>query len=535
MKMEDMSLTTQHAVWLCRQLGINYLWVDALCILQKPKQGCSEEEEKMEAEDKAREIEKMGIYYSHACLTIAACEENHCDGGLFFLRKPENIKKVPMPYIDCHGRQNGAFFAREELPPFEKTVVHPKATKHDWWYRGWTVQERIMSRRTVYLAKDRIFFECGGHTIAEDEEVINRFEEPYEAYLPLFTQFETSRMSRKSASLQCFPNSPADWYHAMEAFAKCALSVEEDRKSAVQGLANELGKRLRRLKVYEKTLFGSIKPELRYEYLWGIWIFDGHRGLNWQTMTRPRLRNKVNAPSWSWISRTNSEPSIIVWPTSPNIGLAADEQTLHELDIRVMRLESDSVLNLVGFAREIFKCSTPSTGDISDFVKLSYPRHQGVLPKTFLLREKNLQGDGCSCYAKESSGSSCSSQDDSLPVGWAVLDDDGNPNCGRYACLLTCVVPMEVPQEYGLLRQYDRLWNRLGRQVSNVPNLFGNPGAYFTTRDCVTITTAYVLLLEPGLKPGHFRRVGMGQIFRWKWVTDHVEAPHYKRQQLFLE
>jgi hypothetical protein len=52
--------TIHDALTVTRSLGIPYLWVDALCILQDDE------------DDKAREIQKMGDVYSNAMITISA-------------------------------------------------------------------------------------------------------------------------------------------------------------------------------------------------------------------------------------------------------------------------------------------------------------------------------------------------------------------------------------------------------------------------------------------------------------------------------
>ena len=92
----------------------------------------------------------MGMYYSNALLTLAACEKNNCDGGLFFTR-PKCETVVTIPYIDYAKYINGSLFARRERATFEDAVVHSphENSLYDWWNRGWTVQERLMSRRMV--------------------------------------------------------------------------------------------------------------------------------------------------------------------------------------------------------------------------------------------------------------------------------------------------------------------------------------------------------------------------------------------------
>lgn len=69
--LQDMPQTLRDAVHVTRKLGIQYLWVDALCILQDCK------------EDWQRESAKMGDVYGHAFITIFAFGARDCEGGLF--------------------------------------------------------------------------------------------------------------------------------------------------------------------------------------------------------------------------------------------------------------------------------------------------------------------------------------------------------------------------------------------------------------------------------------------------------------------
>jgi hypothetical protein len=70
--------TIRDAIFLTRQLGIRYLWVDALCILQG-----SDETARA---DWRRESSKMKEIYGNAFLTIVAAEHEDKDGGIFSVK-----------------------------------------------------------------------------------------------------------------------------------------------------------------------------------------------------------------------------------------------------------------------------------------------------------------------------------------------------------------------------------------------------------------------------------------------------------------
>jgi len=67
----DLPRTFQEAVVVTRELGIRYLWIDCLCIIQGDK------------EDWDLESGRMADVYSNSYMNIAATKAKDCHGGLF--------------------------------------------------------------------------------------------------------------------------------------------------------------------------------------------------------------------------------------------------------------------------------------------------------------------------------------------------------------------------------------------------------------------------------------------------------------------
>jgi hypothetical protein len=74
----DMPATLCEAVQATRDLGIRYLWIDALCILQPRYKGNPEAET-----DWQWESARMSDVYGGAYLTFVAAGSSDCNGGLF--------------------------------------------------------------------------------------------------------------------------------------------------------------------------------------------------------------------------------------------------------------------------------------------------------------------------------------------------------------------------------------------------------------------------------------------------------------------
>lgn len=66
----DIPGTIRDALWLCKQIDENYLWVDSLCIIQD------------RADHRDAQIKQMGIVYSQATFTIVAAAGSDADHGL---------------------------------------------------------------------------------------------------------------------------------------------------------------------------------------------------------------------------------------------------------------------------------------------------------------------------------------------------------------------------------------------------------------------------------------------------------------------
>ncbi|KAF2027852.1 HET-domain-containing protein [Setomelanomma holmii] len=72
----DVPLTIRQAIFVTRLLGLEYLWVDSLCIVQND-----------EDDDWNSESQKIGSIYQNATVTIAATSAQHCNAALFRRRK----------------------------------------------------------------------------------------------------------------------------------------------------------------------------------------------------------------------------------------------------------------------------------------------------------------------------------------------------------------------------------------------------------------------------------------------------------------
>ncbi|KAL8838917.1 MAG: hypothetical protein Q9170_001954 [Blastenia crenularia] len=135
-RLHEIPNSIKDAMKITDTLGERYLLVDSLCIIQD------------NSEDKALQITAMDSIYSYAILTIAAASSTSADTGLPGMSAghrnfQRHVEKVQGTYLANRPRNFGVEIA-ESI----------------WNSRAWTLQEKVLSPRVLYLGTQRCFFTC---------------------------------------------------------------------------------------------------------------------------------------------------------------------------------------------------------------------------------------------------------------------------------------------------------------------------------------------------------------------------------------
>jgi len=141
----DLPKTFEDAVIMTRKLKVKYLWIDSLCILQK-KDKYEDPESK---EDWERESKLMEQVFSSAYFTIAASCAEHRSSG--FLKS-----RTPRQFVTMAADDGAQFHLCDVIDNFDADVEQGELNK-----RGWVLQERALSRRTIHFTKTQTYWECG--------------------------------------------------------------------------------------------------------------------------------------------------------------------------------------------------------------------------------------------------------------------------------------------------------------------------------------------------------------------------------------
>jgi hypothetical protein len=266
-----LSQTIQDAVEVTRRLGIKYLWVDALCIIQ----------EQPDKADWTIESAKMGLIYANAYLTIAATSASSASQG--FLTRA-NRSGVSVNFRVCRaGPCEGKIYFREYTRI--TTTFYEDVECSPLLKRAWVKQERILSRRTVDFSSRQIYWTCRTSRYAEDGQVDGDGAIEASAVLSSVAVFGLSRGAPEDQMDMMRGMFFSSWIHLIREYTALQLKFESDRLPALAGIAGVLGQ------------------SVPGRYLSGIWEASLPGGLLWEPLARPARRStQACLPSWSWAS-----------------------------------------------------------------------------------------------------------------------------------------------------------------------------------------------------------------------------------------
>ena len=255
---DDIPTTIADATDLCRDLGVGYLWVDALCIQQDNPVAM------------AHAIAAMDAVYQGAYLSIVAAAGVDSWAGLPGVGKGDGGKRRS---VQCYEKVGNLTLANA-AKGFEHVMLDSV-----WYTRAWTLQEYLLSNRLLVFAEEQVFFVCD-HA----------------------TWFETLVLEDVPHAPTMLRNELRDWRHefkersrgvddillyAANSIISRKLTYQSDRLNAFDGITKWISK-TRRISFFQG---------LPVETFDGALLFQG---------TAEHRRNAL-FPSWSWAGWDNPD------------------------------------------------------------------------------------------------------------------------------------------------------------------------------------------------------------------------------------
>ncbi|KUJ10484.1 HET-domain-containing protein, partial [Mollisia scopiformis] len=304
---EDFPATIRDAIITTSALGIPYLWVDALCIMQDSKS------------DWEQEAPKMSQIYTNAVLTIINANATAATSGIFRDRDRFGNGEYRGPTCSLPWRRTASkeYIAsqNESSLALESIVIRGgRSSKTDWqgpgpdnltspWAtRGWTLQEELLSWRTLTFMEKELLWGCPS----------TQRVKPNLGHVRLLPNKNGLSLSTSLPGLRTLstPEIYTAWYTMAENYSKRKLTKDTDKLMAIVGLAKDA------------------QNYITDTYCAGLWLNDLIAGLVWKfdaeswsdteeyevppgsklpTWGYGRLKANSDSrlPSWSWASINN--------------------------------------------------------------------------------------------------------------------------------------------------------------------------------------------------------------------------------------
>jgi hypothetical protein len=249
--------TFRDVILLVRRLGIEFLWIDSLCIVQD------------DDEDWNREAAAMSDIYQNSWLTIAATASKDCNQGLY--------SDLDDFHYCANELKNSRFIRLSPEHPF------PGQSRNMMGFpllsRGWVYQERLLPPRVVHFTLNELIFECCEGFWCSCG--IYKSQPPDQKIPKVFY----NKMILKGG-----PDNLHRWHEIVSEYSSLTLTFAKDKLPAISGIAKQL-----------KSTCGL---ELG-DYLAGLWEGNIEFDLLWYATHRGQISQNVrsiSAPSWSWAS-----------------------------------------------------------------------------------------------------------------------------------------------------------------------------------------------------------------------------------------
>lgn len=338
--LDNLPPTFRDAIKIARKLEVPFVWIDSLCTIQG------------DALDWEMEASKMGDVYANSYLTVSALGSEDDSTGCFWEATAQMVVSEMRPYISCDtlslGRrctpltapfvadyaegggiccmkynsfgitksgESRVYLTREWMPSSQKRqpksylvgqfgrpvdpFEHEPLNK-----RCWTLQERLLSPRTLHYGPLGMYWECKCCVLAEDGAFLTR-DFPTMANVLEARRFRVYAQESENEA----PNErkwPSPWLRLIEEYTRRNLTMEEDKLPALSGLATYIASQ-----TGDTYCAGLWRRDILQCLCWSIETFEPHhhcddsehdRSMPDAVKSSVRCPSNYRAPTWSWAS-----------------------------------------------------------------------------------------------------------------------------------------------------------------------------------------------------------------------------------------
>ena len=247
---EDIPRTFRHAIIAVRNLsnslGVLYLWIDALCIIQDSDT------------DMQRELSKMSNIYKHSLCNLATCLGRDSSCGLWQDSEPLQfhkcvVEKGSLSPMDSRVRV-------ENITLYETSVQQSVLNS-----RAWVLQELTLAPRVVYFTAEQLVWECSEACFYQSS--------PWQDRSASISRLKWPPLSRSTCLTDSdgpsFDHDYRFWMRKVGDFTGRNLTYDSDTLPAISAIARHVQAML----------------EPHDEYILGLWKRYLHLHILWQLQT----------------------------------------------------------------------------------------------------------------------------------------------------------------------------------------------------------------------------------------------------------
>lgn len=256
----DLPKMYHDAVIVTRALGIQYLWIDKICI---PR----------ESTEWSKDSERFGNVFENAYLTIAASGSERVTDGLLYRRERQHHFQVPYRTDSSNSDPVSVSTVSLLTEVSRRHLIELKDEPLSKYL--WSFQERILSKRTLHFATDQIYFECLHQFSSEDGRFLKSRYHTTVGELP-----DGVEHFRKKA----LTDTPLSrWCAILYDYGQRRCANPSEKLPALANVA----------RVFQRLL--------QDRYVVGHWQSTLVETMDWQGL-RAKTSGDVNIPSWSTLS-----------------------------------------------------------------------------------------------------------------------------------------------------------------------------------------------------------------------------------------
>ncbi|PWY95754.1 HET-domain-containing protein [Aspergillus sclerotioniger CBS 115572] len=276
--------TIEDALFLAHSLGFKYIWIDALCIIQDSP------------DNKATQLPAMSQIYGFATFTIVAAAGSNVHNGLPGLHPgTRSLQQKEVLVKPSNDDGLPGFSLVTTLQPLAHNSHHYLEST-EWNNRGWTMQERALSRRVLVFTREQVYWACREASWREESNFENlslqchRFHEnALELSLRWSSPHNSTQLENPQSQFWRIYQTLVTKY-TRRSFTYGG-DIFDGFSALTQGLSSLSG---------EEFIWCLPRSYFEQSLLWSSFT-EQRRRLEKSTLPMTSMHKQVHFPSWSWM------------------------------------------------------------------------------------------------------------------------------------------------------------------------------------------------------------------------------------------